>query len=494
MRVTSGVPGFDALIQGGFTSGAAVVVQGPSGAEKDAFLFQFVAEGLRGKGTVLIVLSSLSPAKFLQDLRAAGVDVDAAVTENRIRIVDWFSYKEEAVQDVEAEGAVFRSSIDLANVGIAISRAIAALPRDGEKRAALEILSPALNVYDLQNVYGFAQSTKAKLERFGFTSLFVIEKEMHDDRTLSSLHQPFDGVVDIERVREGDELVRKLAVLSMKGTAAESKYVPVEMGADRVLRVQAVSERERTLRHQEEMIKSNPKDPKLWLATARNLRGMGENDRALKCVDAALNLEPNDPDAWRFKAELLDALGRGGEAQAARTRAMAPVAPPPVPRKDEVAARLLGVVEQRLRGNPKDPDALFVKAAALAKTEDTKAAVETLETLAAVDDAYPGLWVLKAKLHARRGEREKAQDARRRVQEVEQRLERAARETEGRRGRPTPSPTVHYECPSCGASVGEHDTICQACGVVFEGEGEAPKETPPPRPKAELARRGLTNG
>ena len=44
MRVSSGVPGFDALVQGGFPSGAAVVVQGPVGGEKDAFLLQFVAD------------------------------------------------------------------------------------------------------------------------------------------------------------------------------------------------------------------------------------------------------------------------------------------------------------------------------------------------------------------------------------------------------------------------------------------------------------------
>jgi len=129
VRLPSGVPGFDALVQGGFPSGAAVVVQGPAGREKDTFLFQFIAEGLRRGAAALIVLASVSPAKYQQDLREAGVDVDRAVAENRLKFVDWFAYKEETVQDVEQDGPVFRASIDLANVGIAISRAIAALPR-----------------------------------------------------------------------------------------------------------------------------------------------------------------------------------------------------------------------------------------------------------------------------------------------------------------------------------------------------------------------------
>ncbi len=46
MRISSGVPGFDALIQGGFPNAAAVIVQGPAGREKDTFLLQFVADAL----------------------------------------------------------------------------------------------------------------------------------------------------------------------------------------------------------------------------------------------------------------------------------------------------------------------------------------------------------------------------------------------------------------------------------------------------------------
>ena len=496
MRVSSGVPGFDALVQGGFPSGAAVVVQGPVGGEKDAFLLQFVADGLRRGAAALVILSSVSPAKYIADLRDVGVDVEAVLRENRLRFVDWFAYKEEAVQDVEADGPTFRASIDLANVGIAISRAIAALPRDGEKCAAVEILSPALSVYDLPNVYGFAQSTKAKLERFRFTSLFVLEKEMHDERTLSSLHQPFDGVVDIERVREGDAIVRKVAVLSLKGTSAQSKYVPLDLGTDRVLRVSAVSERERTLHKQEELIRSNPKDPKIWLATARNLNAMGEHDRALKCVEAAIGLDGSDAETWRLKGEVLEKLGRKDEAKDAHAKASGQ--PVPRPKKDDAGTRILAVVGPRLQENPRDADALFAKAAAQSNLGALRDAIGTLETLATVDDAYPGLWVLKAKLHARIGEREKAQECRLRAQQVDAKEERVARERDSRRLPPVAPPASAFECPECGASVLDSDAVCPSCGVVFEGVEEAPvRKTPPPpppKPKPDVSRRGLTNG
>jgi len=407
VRLSSGVPGFDALVQGGIPSGAAVIVQGPAGREKDTFLFQFIAEGLRGGGCALVVLSSVSPARYQQELRDAGVDVDSAIAEGRLKFVDWYSHKEEFVQDIQHHGSTLKVSIDLANVGIAISRAIAALPREGDRRAAVEVLSPALSIYDLREVYSFAQSTKAKLERFGFTSLFVLEKGMHEAQTPSLIHEPFDGVVGIERTRHGDRLVCKVAVISLKGTVAESKYVTLELGADHLLRVSADPARQLTLLHQAELIKTNPNDAKLWLATARNLRALGHHEQALRSVEGALKADARCWEAWDLRSEILEALGRHHEAEDAQGLATPPPAPPT--KKPDHAARLLAFAERRLRNDPHDPDALFVTAEARAKDRDPAEAIAILEKLAEVDATYPGLRDLKTMLHAKRGELEKAQ-------------------------------------------------------------------------------------
>ncbi len=491
MRLSSGVPGFDALIQGGIPQGAAVIVQGPAGVEKDAILLQFIGEGLKQGGSALVVLSSVSTETFRKELRAAGVEVDRAIAENRLKFVDWFSYKEENVHEIEEEGPTYKASVDLANVGIAVSRAIASFPKDTELRAAVEVLSPALSFYELQNVYGFAQSTKAKLERFGFTSLFVLEKEMHDERTVSSIQQPFDGVIDIERIREGDKIVRKIAVLSLKGTRAEPQYVPLELGADNRLQVLVMTERERTLRDQENLLKTNPDDPRIWLATGRNYHGMGKDERALECVEAALILAPDDASAWRFKADVLDALGRDEEAKQSRRRATTPSRRPDS--QENFPSDRAAAVDDRLGENAEDADALFAKAAMLAKGGDVPGAIRTLETLASVDGAYPGLWVLKAKLHALRGEKEQWRQAREHAQESSGRQDEPASEREA--ATPLVPAAAAYACPACGAGVREQDATCPLCGLVFEGgEGTVAETVPPPKTNRLAAERGLTNG
>src|SRR6058998_2403712 len=87
-RIPSGVPGFDAMIQGGF-------------------LVQFVAEGLRRGGAALVVLTSLPRARFQDALRAADANPDRALEERRLRFVEWAAGSDEGGPPAEADGGTF---------------------------------------------------------------------------------------------------------------------------------------------------------------------------------------------------------------------------------------------------------------------------------------------------------------------------------------------------------------------------------------------------
>ena len=163
-RLATGIQGFDAMVQGGLPFGSSVILQGPPGQEKLRFALTFLAEGLKAGASGLVAISSQSPDAVLTELRNLDVDLDAVTKEQRLRIVDWYSWSEEAVHDIEERGLVLRSSIDLTNLGVALSRAIAGLSGDQPRRAVIELLSPATNVYETTQVYAFAQSAKKKFE------------------------------------------------------------------------------------------------------------------------------------------------------------------------------------------------------------------------------------------------------------------------------------------------------------------------------------------
>ncbi|OGS63516.1 MAG: hypothetical protein A3K59_06180, partial [Euryarchaeota archaeon RBG_19FT_COMBO_69_17] len=405
MRVSTGLSGLDEMVQGGLPLGSAVVLQGPPGQEKMRLALTFLADGLKAGASGLVVIASQSPDSVLTELRNLGVDLDAVVKENRLRIVDWYSQREEPVQDVEDRGVVLRSSIDLTNVGVALSRAIAALGGDKPKRAVVELLSPAASVYEVSQVYAFAQSSKGKFARFNYTALVLLEKEMHAGSELSTLHQPFDGVIELERVRLGDEIVRKIGVLHLKDTTPDTAFRVLEMSEDGLRIVREAP--------QKAPPGPGPKPPASRPSSPPS--------------SARVSVTPETPEESPTRAYLIMQIAR-----------------------------------ERLKLNADDADALFATAAAQATLDDVRGALEALQRLSKVDDRYPGLWVLKTKLHARLGQVNEARVSRKRAEETE------AAELE--------AAEIVVACPLCETPVSENAARCPKCGAKFLEEEDIADE------------------
>src|SRR2546427_1075680 len=191
------------MVQGGLPIGSSVVLQGPPGQEKLRFALTFLAEGLKSGGSGLVVTASQSPDTVLAELRDLGVNMDSVTNENRLRVVDWYSWSEETVHDIEEQGIVIRSSIDLTNLGVALSRAIASLTGGGSRRAGIELLSPATSSYEVTQVYAFPQSAERKVDRHEVTSLVLVGKEEQSNPQLPTVHQTLARVIQAPRTRGG---------------------------------------------------------------------------------------------------------------------------------------------------------------------------------------------------------------------------------------------------------------------------------------------------
>ncbi|MFQ6128094.1 MAG: ATPase domain-containing protein [Thermoplasmata archaeon] len=520
-RARIGIKVVDSLIEGGIPRKTSVAVQGPSGNEKYDLALSFVKEGIRKGEAVIVALSSISPEEFKRGMKAIGIDTEPLEKERMLRIIDWYSHKEKPIMDIEEDNGILRCSVDLINVGIAFSRAIAELEESPNKRAVVEILSPALNEYDLQKVYGFAQSTKAKLERIGFTSLFLVEKEMHDSVTLSTLLQPFDGVIDIERTREGDKIVRKVGALSMKNTKVDSNYVPLTVGDSGIKSDEGEGEDETIPKKIEDV--SDSKDVQLWYDLGTKLLLKGDSERALKCFDKVLSLDSSHVGAWSSKANALKDLGRMDEATKCYERALEsskktqekperPKAEAEEPSRkcsycsetipsrlkfcdncgmSELTAKVAGmdvnrimrVCDVKLGRNPEDVDALFVKGATYEKIGNHERAIQVLNELTHLDPRYPGVWILKAKIYARLGDVKNAAKCRE--------MALSSFEEQGER-------EYQYECPVCGQGVPKDADVCDHCGARFEvapveveSTEEPAERVKPRRPKREDERERL---
>jgi circadian clock protein KaiC len=86
-RLGTGVPGMDEMLGGGIPAGDAVMLAGPAGSGKTTFATQFVAEGNRvGESSVIAVFEE-SPTAYLRRARGAGVDLEAMIRADKLRLI-----------------------------------------------------------------------------------------------------------------------------------------------------------------------------------------------------------------------------------------------------------------------------------------------------------------------------------------------------------------------------------------------------------------------
>jgi circadian clock protein KaiC len=85
-RVTTGTPGLDELVNGGYFVGSTTLVVGISGVGKSVMALQYLAEGARrGQRGFMITLDE-APAQVLRNATSIGIDLQAAIDRDLIRL------------------------------------------------------------------------------------------------------------------------------------------------------------------------------------------------------------------------------------------------------------------------------------------------------------------------------------------------------------------------------------------------------------------------
>lgn len=87
VRVSSGVPGLDALMGGGIPSGDAVLVAGPAGSGKTVFGTQFIASGVRQGEAAVIAVFEEHPEEYLARAKGLGFDLEEMARQGKLKMI-----------------------------------------------------------------------------------------------------------------------------------------------------------------------------------------------------------------------------------------------------------------------------------------------------------------------------------------------------------------------------------------------------------------------
>jgi KaiC/GvpD/RAD55 family RecA-like ATPase len=181
--------------------GSNLLLSGPALTGKKQLAFDILASGVRN-GEGAIVVSNTDGAKRVFEALEERVDY----TDRPVAIVDCVT-RQQGVSEARDDAQVRYTSspVDMTGVGIKFSELLEefyeqqAIERN---RVFLDSLSTLLMYSDLQTVFRFLHVFTGRVQSVDGLGLYAIDSTAHDDKTMNTLKQLFDGV--IETHEDGD--------------------------------------------------------------------------------------------------------------------------------------------------------------------------------------------------------------------------------------------------------------------------------------------------
>jgi len=94
LKIRTGIPGFDLIVDGGLKEGKTIVLSGESGSGKSTFGMQFLYNGASdfGEPGIFVTLTQ-SPQDLISDFRGYGWHIEKLIEQEKIMIIDARPFK-----------------------------------------------------------------------------------------------------------------------------------------------------------------------------------------------------------------------------------------------------------------------------------------------------------------------------------------------------------------------------------------------------------------
>ncbi len=177
--------------------GTNVLIAGPPMAGKQRLAYDILLQGAaRGDGSIVITTKD-SADKVVEEF---GSDADLGV-------VDCVT-QQRGMGTVDDPRAKYASSpVDMTGIGIKLSEFLEEFYTGRgitQNRVLLHSVSTLLMYSDLQTVFRFLHVFTGRIQSADALGLYVIDSTAHDEQTMNTLKQLFDGILMLEE-GDGDE-------------------------------------------------------------------------------------------------------------------------------------------------------------------------------------------------------------------------------------------------------------------------------------------------
>ncbi|MFD1589189.1 RAD55 family ATPase [Halorientalis brevis] len=180
--------------------GTNLLVAGPPLTGKRELAMRALERGSKAGEGSLIVTTRDNSKRIQEDFRSILSDPEAA----NLGIVDCVTkHQGQSVRDSEVVKYA-SSPVDMTGIGIKFSEFVEEFYRDRnvtKNRVMLDSLSTLLLYSNLQTVFRFMHVFTSRIENADAIGIHVIESTAHDEETMNTLKQLYDGVVRTDEDR-----------------------------------------------------------------------------------------------------------------------------------------------------------------------------------------------------------------------------------------------------------------------------------------------------
>jgi KaiC/GvpD/RAD55 family RecA-like ATPase len=222
MRVSSGVPGFDGLVDGGLLKDRLYVVSGPPGSGKTTFSSQFITEGAKSGENCLYVTMHETKEELMQDMSGYEFGFDQVMASGKVQFLNLMTDSGK------------RTITQFGTDGGLTNRIIAFLEHQDIDRAVID--STMLLQHFLENMSDEITGFLSALKQTDTTTVLI--SEMTDPSSYADEHYLAHGVVFFHNYLEDGGMTRGVQVIKMRGTAIDCDIRAIEF-SDQGLCVQA---------------------------------------------------------------------------------------------------------------------------------------------------------------------------------------------------------------------------------------------------------------
>jgi KaiC/GvpD/RAD55 family RecA-like ATPase len=174
--------------------GTNLLVSGPPLTGKRTLALDILANGTKNGEGAIVVTTKDSANRVLEDYASR-----TSYEDKPVAVVDTVTRQQGVSDIIENERVKYTSSpVDMTGIGIKLSEFLQAFYQDRgieHNRIMLHSLSTLLMYSDLQTVFRFLHVFTGRIQSVDGLGLFCIDASAHDDQTMNTLKQLFDGIV-----------------------------------------------------------------------------------------------------------------------------------------------------------------------------------------------------------------------------------------------------------------------------------------------------------